>query len=83
MLKVFGISRKTLYNKIAASSHPEMLYKYSDISGTQLDVIVRDIKRDHPNDGEVMIAGHLLNIGICVQRSKLRESIHRVDPHRA
>ena len=46
----------------------------------QLDVIVRSVKREYPNDGEVMVTGHLLRLGYCVQRSKLRASIHRIDP---
>ena len=46
----------------------------------QLDVIVRSVKREYPNDGEVMVAGHLLRLGYRVQRSKLRASIHRIDP---
>ena len=38
------------------------------------------IKQEHPNDGEIMVAGHLLKEGVRVQRAKLRRSIHRVDP---
>ena len=53
---------------------------HSQISETQLDTIVQGIKQEHLNDGEVMVAGHLLKQGIRVQRAKLRESIHRIDP---
>ena len=78
--EVLGISRKTLYNKIAAFPSPEDFSKYSDITETQLDAVVRRVKQEHPNDGEVMIAGHLLKEGVRVQRAKLRRSIHRIDP---
>jgi hypothetical protein len=44
-----------------------------------LDKVVTDIKGEHPNDGEVMIQGHLVSQGIRVTRSQLRASIHRVD----
>ena len=75
-----GISRKTLYNKIASSSAPMDFCKYSLISEPDLDEVVRQIKQEHPNDGEIMLAGHLLKQGIRVQRAKLRASIHRIDP---
>ena len=78
--ELFGISRKTLYNKIELSANPQRFSKYSTISTPALDNIARDIKRDHPNDGEIMVAGHLLRLNIKAQRTKLRESIHRVDP---
>ena len=31
-------------------------------------------------DGERLLAGHLCQLGITVPRSRLRASIHRVDP---
>ena len=40
---------------------------------------MRDIKCDHPNDGEVLIQGHLISLSINVSHAKLRASIHRVD----
>ena len=68
------------YIKIAAFPSPEDFSKYSDITETQLDAVVQRVKQEHPNDGEVLIAGHLLKEGVHVQRSKLRRSIHRIDP---
>ena len=35
-----------------------------------------------PNSGEVMIRGALHGRGVTIQRSRLRESIQRVDPTR-
>ena len=78
--EVLGISRKTLYNKIAACPNTDEFYTYSEVTEAQLDVIVRSVKREYPNDGEVMVAGHLLRLGYRVQRSKLRASIHHIDP---
>ena len=74
-----GISQRTLYNKIATFPNSGDLKKYSDVTEAQLDVIIQRIKKGHPNDGEIMVAGHLLRQGIRVQRAKLRESIHHVD----
>ena len=53
---------------------------FTDISDTELDQKVAAIKNVHPNDGERMMVGHLPQCGIIVQRSRLRASIHRVDP---
>ena len=38
------------------------------------------LKQEHPNDGERLMASHLLSIGIIVPRATLRASIHQVDP---
>ena len=76
---MLGVSRQTLYNKLSTLGQAHF-QKYSDISDNDLDLKVRSIKSTHPNDGEVMLAGHLLSQGIRVQREKLRASIHRVDP---
>lgn len=46
-----------------------------------LDRLVADIKRDNPKYGEVLLIAHLNTLGVNVQRSRLRTSIHRVDPH--
>lgn len=40
---------------------------------------MRSIKSDHPNDGEVLMQGHLRRLNINVRRQDLRASIHRVD----
>ncbi len=41
--------------------------QYSNILDNDLDDIIRHIKIDHPNDGEVLIGGHLCARGIRVQ----------------
>ena len=75
---LLNISRSTLYRKIEESGLP--LQGYSDLSNSELDRIVLQIKADHPNIGEVMMAAHLKSIGIHIPRSRLRASIHRIDP---
>ena len=72
------ISRSTLYRRLEEGIDPSS--SYSSISNSQLDHEVRAIKQHHPNNGEVLIAANLLSRGIRVQRSRLRASIHRVDP---
>ena len=54
--------------------------RYSDISEADIHHAVSSIKGNHPNAGEVMLQGHLRAQGINVQRSKIREAIHDLDP---
>ena len=51
------------------------------MSDSELDRLVADAKRVHPNYEEVLLMAHLNSRGVRVQRSKLRASIHRTDPH--
>ena len=44
---------------------------YLEVTEAQFDVLVRSVKCEYPNDGEVMVAGHLLQLGYHVQCSKL------------
>lgn len=77
--ELVGISRSTLYRFLEREGIT-CTGKYSDISSNDLDRAVTTIKREHPNDGERLMSGHLRSIGIIVPRSRLRASIHRVDP---
>lgn len=76
---ILGVSRSTLYRRMREEGIREDL-QFSDISDEDLDAIVTEIKAEHPNDGEVLLAGHMAVRNICVQRTRLRASIHRVDP---
>ena len=62
------------------SRQSAVVTKFSDIDDTQLDSSISSIKRSHPNDGEVMIKGHLLQKGIRLPRCRIQVSIHRIDP---
>ena len=76
---ILGVSRQTLYNRIKGCSNPEAFNRFSDLSDSELDSLISSVKETHPNDGEVMVAGHLLSCGVRVPRVRLRASIHRVD----
>ena len=54
--------------------------RYSLITNDDLDRIVKSIKQEHPNDGERLMIGNLRHHGIIIPRSRIRASIHRVDP---
>uniref|UniRef100_A0A8C6VTM3 Integrase catalytic domain-containing protein n=1 Tax=Nothobranchius furzeri TaxID=105023 RepID=A0A8C6VTM3_NOTFU len=75
---LLSVSRQTFY--ILLKDHNIPASKYVSISDEQLDTIISQIKTGHPNIGEVMLMGHLRSRDIVVQRRRLRESLHRVDP---
>lgn len=77
--QLMGVSRQTLYNKIRKSGNPSAYATYTSISDGDLDQLVARIKLQHPNNGEVMLAGYLTSEGVRVPRKRLRASIHRVD----
>ena len=74
------VSRSTLYRRLR--DYGISTDDYSNLTASELDEIVQMIKVDHPNDGEVLIKGHLLRLGVKVRRSDLRASIHRIDHER-
>ena len=76
---ILGISRATLYRRLDEEGLSSNCM-YSNISDQDLDSYILSIKRSHPNDGERLLAGHLCRLGIVVPRTRLRGSIHRVDP---
>lgn len=77
--KVLGICRTSLYKKM---NEYRINYKekYSIISDNELDNTIKQIYQDQHKMGEVMLMGHLRSKGIDVQRKRVREAIHRVDP---
>ena len=76
---ILAVSRSTLYRRLAEEGISIDTF-YANLSDSQLDIIVARIKQTHPNDGEVLMAGHLASRGILIPRSRLRAAIHRVDP---
>ena len=71
------MSRSTLYHHLEAAG--VSTNDYTDLTDENLDQVITTIKVEHPNDGEVLMRGHLLRMGIRVTRQQLRNSIHRVD----
>ena len=52
---------------------------HTPISNHELDEVIRSIKIDHPNDGEVFLRHHLVSVGIRVTRDALQSSVHCVN----
>ena len=76
--ELFGTTRQTIYRKLKEDGISVDFY--SSVTDAQLDTQLRCIIRLHPNDGEVLLPGHLRSQGINVARSRIRAAIHRVDP---
>lgn len=73
------ISRSTLNRRLDKEELPRSL-TFTEISDQELDRVIGDIKSIHPNDGERLIIGHLVEQNIRVPRARVRAAIHRVDP---
>ena len=76
---IVGVSRSTLYRRLEEEGVSTDL-RYTTIGDEALDRLIYDIKQEHPNDGERLMMGHLISRGVMIPRSRLRGSIHRVDP---
>jgi transposase InsO family protein len=59
----------------------EQLGVYTSITDTALDDVIREITSSHPFCGQKTISGRLRSMNIHVQRSRVRESMCRVDPY--
>ncbi len=54
---------------------------FSSLTDDELDQKVNDICALNPLIGERTVQGKLRHLRICIQRSRLRASMKRVDPH--
>ena len=53
---------------------------YTAITDNELDNMVYEITSAHPQCGEKSVSGRLKSQGVRVQRQRVRDSLHRVDP---
>ncbi|XP_023818518.1 uncharacterized protein LOC105358284 [Oryzias latipes] len=54
--------------------------RYSSVGDDELDAIVLEIQHCYPNAGCRIMMGHLRSRGIHIQRSRLADSLRRVNP---
>ena len=76
--KMFGCHRRTIHRRI--QEYQLSTHHFSAITDSDLDNIVRSMCTLHQRSGEKSIEGKLRSVGLRVQRERIRESIHRVDP---
>lgn len=77
---LLGISISTLNRRKRELNISNEITSYSTISDNELDIIMRTIKHEQPYAGESIICGLLISMGYRIQRHRIRNSIHRVDP---
>ena len=75
-----GISARTLRNRRHEFGMAVGDATYDDLNDGQIDEIVTSILRVTPRAGQSMIAGAVRQRGIVLQRHRIRDSIHRVNP---
>uniref|UniRef100_A0A8C2BKR3 Integrase catalytic domain-containing protein n=1 Tax=Cyprinus carpio TaxID=7962 RepID=A0A8C2BKR3_CYPCA len=76
---LFGVGERTIWRRMADRGI-RVSDSYSTVEDRELDVTVREILSGHPNTGYKMMLGHLRARGIRVQRRRVKDSMHRVDP---
>jgi hypothetical protein len=73
---LLGVHRNTLrlYMK-----HHGVQRKYSELMNADLDVLIRELKKKHPDSGIQYIIGYLHRHGIHMQHHRVVHSLHQVD----
>jgi hypothetical protein len=79
LAKAIGVHRHTV-RKYLHQSGLRSLCEYSDMRDEELDDIVRKFNSERPDSGGSYLWGEVSNRGFRVQRRRVRESQHRVDP---
>jgi DNA-binding Lrp family transcriptional regulator len=77
---LLGISIATLNRRRRELNISNEIRRYSTITDNELDILMRRIKHVQPFSGESIIYELLISIGYKIQRQRIRESIHRIDP---
>ena len=76
---IFGVSCMSLYLKRKKAGIADD-FQFTEISDDELQEEIRKIKQEMPDVGEKMVSGILFAKDIHVQRRRIREAIHAVDP---
>ena len=76
---LFGVSRMTLYRKRSEAGILDN-FTFSSISCEELQGILENIRQNLPYSGERILMGYLRSMGISVQRWKLRQALHAMEP---
>lgn len=76
--QIVGVHRTTLYRRLKSLGIDTQ--HHQKLSDEEIDTILKYIKQTHPFSGERMLAGFMRARGVIISRTKLRASIHRVDP---
>ncbi|XP_048854383.1 uncharacterized protein LOC125722239 isoform X3 [Brienomyrus brachyistius] len=76
---LYGVHRNTTHKKMEQNGL-SISAMYSAMTDAQLDTLVLEIHREHPQCGYRMIRAHLQSRGHLLQIFRVQESLRRVDP---
>ena len=76
--RMFGCHRRTIHRRIR--EYELSVHQFTPLSDDLLDDLVRSLCTLQRRNGEKSIEGKLRSMGLRVQRERIRESLHRVDP---
>ena len=74
-----GVARQTLYSHMTAAGRSTARKEWTDITDDHLDEMVAEISLSHPFVGSSIMQGHLEAQGVHIPRSRVQESLRRVD----
>lgn len=76
--RMLGCSSRTIHRRIEELGL-DGLTRYTNIDDSALDRMIAEVVKHFPNWGVKSIQGHLVSRQLRVQRSRVRESLRRVD----
>ena len=76
---LLGVSARTIRRRIIEYGL-EQDAEYSELQDGELDDFTKQFVDTHPNSGQRSLAGYLRMTRLRIQRSRIRESLLRVDP---
>nr|XP_022342022.1 uncharacterized protein LOC111135876 [Crassostrea virginica] len=76
--RCFLINRTTLWRKLREMNVD--LHRFTEIDDNQLTLEIDDIRKKHPNTGISMMHGYLKAKGIIVQKRRIQDILHQIDP---
>ena len=79
MANLLQVSPRTISRRIIEYSLSEE-FCFTEIDDSGLDALTRNFVDTHPNCGERSLSGFLRQMGLHIQRARVRDSLMRVDP---
>ena len=76
---IVGVSLSTIYRRMVLFGL-SVSSEYANLSNSELDQVIGEIKLDFPTCGNKQMQGHLRSRGYRVQQIRIREALRRVDP---
>ena len=77
--EILHVSKRTVERRMSAYDVTGM-NRFTEITDEQLDNAVNNIKQTSPDCGSKLLSGYLRSMNIRIQRSRIRQSLTRVDP---